>query len=74
MKLNYPEDWGTAFQKEMDAYLGGLQEDLEHDIDPLTASGYTYCGCFDCDTREVFYKAALLAIEGYRAGTVTLVE
>ena len=72
----FDEAWGQTFTDRMRDYLdtlaASLDEDDETEVDTL--SGLPFCGCPDCYDRETWLLATLLAVEGYEAGNVRLVD
>jgi hypothetical protein len=70
----YSEQWGERFIDAMHEYISGLERGVDEGDDVETISGEPFCGCSDCYEREAYLMAIALAIEGYEAGEVRLVD
>lgn len=57
-----------SYMEVLDSYL----DDREVVDSSLTPSGVPYCGCSECQVREVTVLATILTIQGVREGKVRL--
>jgi hypothetical protein len=70
----YSEQWGDRFIATLHDYISDLERSVDEGDDVETISGEPFCGCSDCYEREAYLMALKLAIEGYEAGEVRLVD
>lgn len=68
-------DWAKSLEREFEDYLNECYEQVDSDEeDPTfeTESGFSYCGCSDCHTREIMVFLTPRIIQAYKDGKVSL--
>lgn len=75
--IEFDESWAIDAQHKisdcMDV-LNFVNEEVDHDEATMTPSGYPYCGCPDCVTREALTMMTILVARGVRDGKVRLIS
>lgn len=61
-----------SVERSFTEYMGQLSESVMDDKDIETDSGYAYCGCEDCETREIFAHLMPKFLDLYRNGFIRM--
>ena len=63
----HDQEWASELQKSLEAYMMGL-----HDEELETESGEPYCGCSDCENRELLTFISPRVIQGFLDKKISL--
>jgi hypothetical protein len=72
------EEWAQRLQTDFEEYMAGCYDQVDNDwLSDVsenfeTVSGVEYCGCQDCETREILMFLVPRIIEGYKDGKIVL--
>jgi len=65
-------EWAEKLQRGLEEYMMSLYASVDEDADVETESGAPYCGCSDCENRELLSYMAPRIIKGYQDSKITL--
>ena len=68
------EDWDFQLHRDTIQMLHRLEESIDAEdetADAETLSGYPYCGCEDCQIREILTLAVPRIVAAYKQGLIT---
>lgn len=72
------EEWAKLLQYDFEHYLGACHDQVEaewfeEEVPEFeTVSGEPFCGCQDCETREILMFLVPRIIQGYKDGKLKL--
>ena len=71
--IHNDEDWAKNLQSDFEDYMGQCwsmaydeEENVDEEFEPI--SGQPYCGCNDCEFREIAMFLIPRIIDAYKAG------
>lgn len=67
-------DWASELQKGLEGYMMGLYDSIDNEEEIATESGAPFCGCSDCENRELLTYMAPRIIKGYMDKKIDLFE
>ena len=79
LKLDFDSAWADDLQADLEDIMSilkwSIEDDGEETIQKLgynyeTPSGYPYCGCSDCVSRETLYFVAAVVTQGVADGKI----
>jgi hypothetical protein len=65
-------EWASKLQKGLEDYMMGLYGSVDTGEEVDTESGIPFCGCGDCENRELLSYMAPRIIKGYQEKKIDL--
>jgi hypothetical protein len=67
-------EWAANLQRGLGDYMTTLYDSIDSGEEVETESGAPYCGCNDCEDRELLTYMAPRIIVGYQQKKIDLVD
>lgn len=66
--------WAIDLQRGLEEYMMTLYDSIDTEEEVSTESGAPFCGCSDCENRELLSYMAPRIIVGYQQKKIDLID